>query len=426
MKFNFLKISLPIILLISVLFYITSQFIQPAPKKELIIASGSTNGNYHTMALEYKKLLATEGIKVQIINTAGSVENIKLLKNKKVDIAFIQKGVLPKDPNLEFLANIYYEPLWIFYKNEKYQMDYIVQLYSKTIAIGQDGSGTQHLAKIILNNNGINSTNSKLLNISTKSAKEKLQKGEIGAMFVVASHKSKIIQDLLEDPNVNVFNIKRANAYSRKYTYLDVLTLYEGTIDLYKNLPDENINLLSATATLVSIKNVPDELIRIFLKKTKEIHSKRTLFSSNNQFPNLLNTNLLINEEAKKYLTKGDSWLEGIFPYWIASNIDRLKILLIPLLTLLFPLFKGVFPLYNWSIRSKIFKWYKKINEIDINIDSYDTLQLKENLEKLKKIQEEVCLDIKVPLSYMGEYYNLQMHIELVISKIEKKSLVLI
>ena len=305
-------------------------------------------------------------------------------------------------------------------------MDYIVQLFSKTIAIGQDGSGTQHLSTIILNNNGINSTNSTLLNISTKSAKEKLKQGEIDAMFVVASHKSKLIQNLLEDPNVNIFNIKRAYAYSRKYTYLDVLTLYEGTIDLYKNLPDENIKLLSATATLVSNKNVPDELIRIFFFFIKEIHSKKTLFSSNNQFPNLLNTNLIINDEAKQYLTKGDSWLEGIFPYWIASNIDRLKILLIPLLTLMFPLFKGVFPLYNWSIRSKIFKWYKKINEIDINIDTYDTLQLKENLKKLKQIQKEIFLDIKVPLSYMGEYYNLQMHIELVISKIEKKSLVLI
>ena len=62
------------------------------------------------------------------------------------------------------------------------------------------------------------------------------------------------------------------------------------------------------------------------------------------QFPNSLNMQLDLSEEAKRYFEYGDTFLEKIFPYWIASNIDRLKILLIPLLTLLFPLFKGVFP----------------------------------------------------------------------------------
>lgn len=420
MKYKFLSISIPILLFIIASFYITSQFIQPAPKKELIIATGSKKGNYYKTALEYKKLLEHEGINVTVLNSAGSVENIHLLKTKKADIAFIQNGIVTPDDNLELLSSIYYEPLWIFYKNDKYQMDYVIQLIGKTISIGQEKSGTQHLSQMILNDNGINKENSNIVNYSTSDAKDKLINGEIDALFIVSSASSRTVQELLENPNVNVLSIKRAKAYSQKYSFLEALNLYEGTIDLYKNLPDEDIQLLSTTANLIANKEIPSELIRIFMKKVKEVHHKKTLFSQDNQFPNTLNTTLEINEDAYKYLRSGDSFLEKIFPYWIASNIDRLKILLIPLLTLLFPLFKGVMPLYQWTMRSKIYRWYDEVNKIDKQIIQMEKEALKKTYKELDELKIEIQKETKVPLSFMGEYYNLIMHIEMILIKIDK------
>ena len=421
MKNNFLKISLPILIFIIASFYITAQFIQPAPKKELVIATGSPNGNYYKTALEYKKLLEANKINVTLLNTAGSVENIKLLNEGKADIGFVQNGIIPQeDKNLDFLANIYYEPLWVFYKNDQYTMDYLIQLISKKISIGQEGSGTRDLATKVLLDNGIDNTNSTLLDYSSSVAKDKLLAGEIDAMFIVTSHNSNTVKELLANPNVNVLSIKRAKAYSQKYSFLEALTLYEGTLDLYKNLPDENINLLSTSANLVATQNVPHELIRIFLKQVKQVHNKKSLFAADNEFPNLNNTNMEINEEAKKYFTNGDTWLETIFPYWIASNIDRLKILLIPLLTLMFPLFKGVFPLYQWSMRSKIYRWYDRLNSIDKQINDSDFEALKAFRLELTTLNVEIQKETKVPLSFMGEYYNLIMHIDLIINKIDK------
>jgi hypothetical protein len=127
-------------------------------------------------------------------------------------------------------------------------------------------------------------------------------------------------------------------------------------MDLYKNLPSEDINLLTTTANLIAREGLSDELTRLILKEIKNVHNKKELFESENQFPNINNLTVEINENANRYFTYGDTWLEKIFPYWIASNIDRLKILLIPLLTLMIPLSKGFFPLYRWSIRSKIYK----------------------------------------------------------------------
>ncbi len=166
MKYKFFTVTVPFILLAVGAFYFTAQFIQPSPKKEITIATGSKNGNYYKTALEYKKLLEKEEVKVNILTSAGSIENIELLKQNKADIVFLQNGTInnKEAKNAKSLASIYYEPLWVFYKNDGYPVDYIIQFISKKISIGKEGSGTRHLAQDILKDNGINETNSTILN----------------------------------------------------------------------------------------------------------------------------------------------------------------------------------------------------------------------------------------------------------------------
>jgi len=423
MKNKFFTISIPILLLIIASFYVTSKFVKPAPKKEITIATGSKSGSYYKTAMLYKKLLEKEKVKVNILTSKGSIDNIKLLNENKADIAFIQNGTITtKDTDsIKSIASVYYEPLWVFYKNEGYKIDYIIQLITKNISIGEIGSGTYDLASKILKDNGLSNENSTISNYSSSKAKQLLLDGKIDAMFAVTSHNSQVVKSLLANPNINVLNFKRAKAYSRKYSYLESLTLYEGTLDLYKNLPDENINLLATTANLVARSDFSQELIRILLKKVKEVHKQKDLFAKQGEFPNLKNMKLELHEEAKIYFENGDTWLEKIFPYWIAANIDRLKIFIIPLLTLLFPLFKGVLPLYQWSMRSKIYKWYDEVKSVEIEIGYLNKEQLQTQLEKLQDLQDEISKETKVPLSFMGEYYNLIMHINMLEQRIKTR-----
>jgi TRAP transporter TAXI family solute receptor len=414
---------LPIALLVFLAFFITSRFIQPAPERKIVIAAGSVEGEYYKTALKYKKLLEEDKVEVTVLETSGSLQNAQLIREKKADIGFVQSGILTQEDSslIESLATVYYEPIWIFYKNEGFSIEYVVQLISKKISIGAQNTGTSYLATQILNDNGLNASNTLLLNLSTQESKQKLLEGEIDAMIMVISPDSKVVQELLENPNINVLSIKRAKAYSMKYPYLENLVLHEGTMDLYKNLPYEEVNLLATTANLIVRKDMPFELIRLFLKKAKIIHSSKSLFASINQFPNIKNLDTTINEEALKYFKHGDSWLESIFPYWVASNIDRLKIMLIPLLTLMFPLFKGIVPLYTWTMRSKIYKWYEELNAIDKEIPNLSQEDLQTKLDYLYTLQVEISEHTKVPLSFMGEYYNLLLHLEMILTKIKSR-----
>lgn len=85
-------------------------------------------------------------------------------------------------------------------------------------------------------------------------------------------------------------------------------------------------------------------------------------------------------------------------------------------------MFKGVLPLYRWTIRAKIYKWYKQLDEIEKVATSTEET-LKKNQEDLLSLKDEVQAHTKVPLSYKGEYYNLLLHIDLVAKelKLQKK-----
>jgi TRAP transporter TAXI family solute receptor len=414
-------VILPIIAVAFGLFYVTSLFVEPKVDKKITIAAGSKGGTYYKMASLYKEQLEKEGVSVEVLTTTGSVENAVLIKKKKADVGFVQSGILShNEEGIVSLASLYYEPLWVFYHNEGFNIDYIIHLIGKKISIGEQGSGTKHLSTQILADNGINENNTQIHYLNTKESKERLLSGELDAILLVSSASSSVIYELLSDPKISILSFKRAQAYGRKYNFLRDLILFEGTIDLYKNIPDEDKKLLLATANLISRADLADDLVRLLLKKIKPIHSQKGIFEKEFEFPNMENLDTPLHPEAQRYLTNGDSWLEKIFPFWIASNIDRLKILIIPLLTLLFPIIKGIVPLYVWTMRSKIYRWYKKINEIDLYCLDNPNADIKSKLQELHILRDEIQKQTNVPLSYMGEYYNLLLHIDMIEKKIKK------
>jgi len=394
---------------------------KPELKKEIRLATGPVGSDSYAFGLSYQSLLLNEGVNLILVPTKGSLDTIGVLNAKQADIGFIHSGILvnKSEYNFESLASIYYEPMWVFYRNDGYKINYLIEATPKRIGISITNDGTYELAKHILDANGITNETSSIQYLYDTEAKKALNDGEIDLFITFANEKNENVVSLLEDSKVELLNLKRAKAYSQKFNSLKNLSIYEGGIDLFRNIPSERIEILSSIQNLVTNKTIPDELIRIFLKKVKIIHSGRNFFETTEEFPNLKYLDTIVNSEAEVYLTIGDSWLEEIFPFWIATNIDRFKLLIIPLLGLLIPLLKSIVPLYVFTIRSKIFKWYKKLHLLEMRIQHSDTENVTEIQSELQKLKNEVQIKTKVPLSYMGEYYNLIVHIELLEKKLE-------
>lgn len=75
-------------------FLVAYQFVQPAPPKEITIATGDVTGACYAYGQRYREILFRHGITLQVRSTKGSVENLELLRQGEgVDIAHVRKAI---------------------------------------------------------------------------------------------------------------------------------------------------------------------------------------------------------------------------------------------------------------------------------------------------------------------------------------------
>ena len=411
----------PAIILIIAGFWVAYQFVAPSPPKKIVITTGSKTGTYYKIAQQYRIELAKEGIELEIISSSGSGENISRLLDKKADLALIQGGTGNSEATLFSLGSLYYEPLWVFLRKQS-NVKKITDLSSLRIAIGPEGSGTRILAKQILELNHIENKATQLLALSSTEAADALIRSDIDAAIMVASSDSEIVQQLLHNKQLKLLDLHRAEAYIRLIPYLSKITLPEGVIDLEKNFPDQAVTLLAPTANLVITEDFNPALIVLLLRAADEIHSKASVLSASGTFPSSEFTAYPINEVAERFYKVGPPFLMRFLPFWPAVFIDRMIVMLVPLLALLLPLGKIMPPLYRWRIRSKIYRWYKELQEVDdaVHEQQFSIAQFVMLNRELQQIENEVN-KVKTPLSYADQVYNLLLHIDLVRKKLNAR-----
>jgi len=410
----------PAILITLLGFILAYQFVDPAPPDHIRIATGEKSGAYYLFARQYQQALAREGIDLQIVTTAGSLENIRLLQQGQVDIAFVQGGLANAsgDDELESLGSFYYEPLWLFHRLNPAPA-YLTGLRGRKIAIGRQGSGTRALAGQLLVDNRLADDNATLLPIGGQEAASRLLQGELDAAFFVASPESPLVQRLLLSDQVRLMNFQRAAAYTRRHHFLSRVLLPQGLVDLERDIPRQDIALLATTANLVSRPDLHPALIDLLIYSGGQIHGNGGWFEPTGKFPTPDLVDFPLSGEATQFYKRGPSFLQRYLPFWAATLLDRLKVLLLPLVALMIPLFKIMPPLYRWRIRSRIYPWYRDVLAIDRRMEQHD-LDADQALTDLTAIEREVAR-VSVPLSFAEELYDLRLHISLVRERLEKK-----
>ncbi|MEG3619677.1 TAXI family TRAP transporter solute-binding subunit [Magnetovibrio sp. PR-2] len=403
-------------------FVFAYQFVEPAPPKTITIASGGPTGAYNAFANRYAESLAAQGITLNVLETAGSIENIELLNSGKADVAFVQGGTgdAEASPNLVSLGALYYEPLWLFV-NKKHKVKRLSDLKNLRVAAGAEGSGTWAVVRQLLEINNINTEDKRIRHLSSKEAVGALKDGKVDAAFFVTSPTSGVIQDLIKRKNFRLIDFSRASAYVHQHRYLSALTLYEGVIDLAKNVPAQNVTLLAPAATLAAHKDLHPALQTLLVKTASSIHTDGGIFEEPGAFPSTNFLDFPLSSDAKRYIENGPSFLERYLPFWAAVLVDRLKVMIIPLITLMIPLGKILPPAYRWRIRSRIYRWYKDLIRIEREVLAAESIIEKtQMMEQLDTMRNEVR-ELAVPLSYTDEVYNLRLHIDQVIRDLEEQ-----
>ncbi len=415
---SFILTMCAIVLFVLIICAIAFSFINAAAPTKLVIASGPVGSTFYKNAVKYRDILKKQGVVVTIRPSDGSADNLKMLtsKNSNVDVGFVQGGETDglDIENLISLGSISYQPLFVFYRGENEKL--LSDFKGKKISIGPNGSGTRTLALTLLKANGLGVNNTVLMDSEAKDAVKALLENRIDALFIMGdSASTDLIKGLVETPNIHIFNFTQADGYTRRIKYLNKLVLPQGALDLGKNIPTEDLYLIAPAVELVAKKGLHPALSDLLLEAAREVHGSAGMFRKSGEFPAPIEQEFRISPDATRYYTSGKSFLYRNFPFWLASLINRILAVLVPIVLLLVPAVKLAPALYRWRIHSLIYPWYKALLEIERDAFSHPADMEKKAalLNRLNQIEETVN-KMKIPSSYGDLFYSLRGHISFV------------
>jgi len=403
-------------------FIVAYQYAGAPPPSLVRMATGATDGAYYRFGEQYARLLANDGITLELVPTAGSLENINLLTRGDVSLALVQGGSASRDDReqLQSLGSVFLEPVWVFTRSET-AIRRLSNLRAKRVAVGAKGSGTYVLSAQLLAANGITASNTVLIRADSSEAVRSLSDGAVDAAVFVASTEAPFIGSLFEQPGLTLLDLERTTAYSRLFPFLTPVTLSEGVVNLERNVPSHDTRLVATAASLVARTDLNASLIPALLNAVTRVHAPGGVLEQRRQFPSVDFVDLPLNEDAGRYIRNGPSFLYRWLPYGTAVLLDRLKVLALPLVALLIPLFRIGPPLYQWRIRSRIYRWYAAVREIDTRLLSETPEALESVRRRLLELEREVA-SVSVPLAYAGEQYHLRLHIRLLQERLDALS----
>jgi TRAP-type uncharacterized transport system substrate-binding protein len=414
------------------------KFVNPAPPATIEISTGSDEGAFNVVAERYREVLARDGVKLVLRRSTGSPQNLTRLldDNSGISAGFLQGGLVSDGTAPEIahrllsLGGLYYEPLWIFvratpattpasHKPGKSEVprpapSRLAQLKGLRIAAGAPGGGTRTLALRLLTPSGVTETNSALLPLAGQDAATGLLEGSVDAAVFLTTLDTAYIQQLLATPGIALMNLDQSAALVRNFPFLHPLTLPHGSFDLERNLPSEDVRLLAPTVKLVVRADLHPAHVTLLLKAASEIHGNANLLQKEHEFPLGSDTEVPLSPDAQRFYKSGPPFLQKYLPFWIATWVDRMFVILLPMLAVLIPITKFAPMVYSWRIRAKVYHWYGELKYLEGQLrDKPSEKKLPDYLARLDWIEDQVNR-IRLPLAFSNHVYFLREHIELV------------
>lgn len=414
--YNPLAIGVAFLVLVVILFS-TLWILVPPPPRSIELATGFPTGLYQKFGERLQSELAGQGVSLKLRTTGGTGDNLALLADQSsgVDFAMVQGGVadLSKHPNLVSIAGVFYEPIWVWYressfKNEAGRLSLLSQLKGKRVSIGNEGSGTLTLASQLLEASGLSMNDFHAEKLKPLDALEKFKKGELDAIFIVSASEAPILKNFYETPGIRLMSFEQSDAYVHLFPFLSKVTVPRGVVSIAYDLPRQDIQVLAATATLVGKDNVSPALVTLLLGDTYDILKTYSYLQKPGEFPSGAGLDFPLHVDAEIYLKDGPSFLHRHLPFWTAVWIGRFAKIVIPLLVILIPLFTYIPAAKNFFLRIKLSRVYEELKVIERNASSPE---LKEkNYRDLADIERRVG-NIKVSMLDAKELYDLKGHV---------------
>jgi TRAP-type uncharacterized transport system substrate-binding protein len=415
MKRDLIPFLIPALLLVAVAAWLTAKSSRVGPPHVIRISSGADGSSYRKFADKYKAIIERYGVTVEVIPSAGAIENLHRLADRsvKVDVGFVQGGVKEgiDVTGLVSLGSLAEQPLIVYYRAPQ-PVERLPELRGQRLAIGSAGSGTHALAMKLLGASNMTGPPTTLIDLAGDKAAGALIAGEVDAIFIVGDAATPaLMQKMRATPGVRLMSFRQAEAYARKFQFLSKLTLPEGALDLEHDYPAEPVQLVGPTVELVARNTLHPALSDLLISAAREVHGGPGLFRNAGEYPAPLARDFPLSKNAERYYKSGEQFLYKWLPFWLASLLDRLLVVLVPLIVAVVPITRLLPALYRWRIRSRIYRWYGALMRIEHDIQVQESAEQRAALvARLDDIGRAVR-ELRTPASFGDQLYVLRDHV---------------
>ncbi len=404
-------------------FWLAWKFVPPAPPKKLVIGAATPGSPYHDAAQRYAKFFEGTGVTLEVKETRGSLDNLAQLKdaNAGIDAAFLQGGLAkPQDAaELMSVGRIFYEPVWIFQKTGA-PIARLTDLKGKRVLVGPAGSGTEAVALRLLTASGVTRETATLINAELPTYPETFEAGTAEAGFLVLAPEARTVKRLFASPHARLVSLAQADAYAQRFPFLSRIELKQGVVDFANDIPATDSHMLSTTAAVVVRRDLHPALANLLAQAVIATHTQPrmdasgepTILSRAGAFPVGEDQEFAMSPDALRVYKTGAPFLQRYMPYYWAVLVDRLFVIMLPVIGILLPTLRFAPMLYTWRVRRRIIYWYKELKKVEANLKPSPT-DLARGLAEIDRVEEAVNR-IPVPLAFANQLYDLRQHIDVV------------
>lgn len=396
-----------------------------APPRSITIASGPPGSTFERHAKAYQKALAAHGITLHIVSSSGSLDNLLRLQDPaaNIDLAFVQGGLVgakeAPPAGLVSLGSIAYQPLWVFYRGDT-RLTRLSELVGKRIGIGADGSGVKALAREMLKANGVTEStgSTTFVEQATVDAAKDFQTGQLDAIFLLGdSAPMSTLRSLIRAPGVQAFNFTQAEAYVRRLPalYLTKVVLPQGALDLGQNIPAQDVTLVGPSVELIAREGLNSAISDMVLDIAQRIHSRAGLFAKRDEFPAPLVHEFPLSADAVRFYKSGKGLTYRLIgSFWVANLVNRLLVVLVPLILVLIPLMRLLPVVYRWTVLLRVYRHYRPLLQLEREMGPGLTPAAAQSLLPRLDAIEQAAGALRLPVSFSSQFYDLRYHIAFV------------
>jgi TRAP transporter TAXI family solute receptor len=415
--------------LVIVLLVVATFLLRPGAPRHVVIATGSATSTFFRYGQAYQAILKRSGVTLEVKPVEGSTaENVKQLEQRHgdVQVAIVHGGTLETEtdggqdaegieqrhPDLVTLGTVFIEPLWIFHRLPG-TPDTLDVLAGKRVAIGRKGSVSNNLARLVLKTGGIDASAVTLLETRGADAAKGLASGEIDAAILSAPIDARAIQDLWRTPGVKLMSLGQVEAYTRHLPWMKEVTLPAGGLDIGGNAPPSDVKMLASGASLVVRETLHPGIVYLLLSAATRVHGGANAFQRYGEFPSLSYVDLPVHDAARRYYKEGPSGLYRYLPFWLASILDRIGVVL-PVVIFVLSISRYAPPLYRWLVQNRINRFYGELRYLE---DELDRARAETDVEALVRRLDAIeagVARLSAPVSYAERLYTLRSHVQMV------------